>query len=128
MDGLTVIILVAAVVALFYFGKFKTSKNMIPPQKFKELLKEDSGIIIDVRTAAEYSAGHLSKADYNFDISSSDFEDNISNLDKSKNYYLYCRSGARSGRATQVMKRKGFENVYNIGGLVNLVNAGFEKE
>ncbi|NIT60686.1 MAG: rhodanese-like domain-containing protein [Aliifodinibius sp.] len=101
---------------------------MIPPQKFKELLQEGPGVVIDVRTKSEYSSGHLKKTDHNYDISSSDFEENIEKLDKDKNYFLYCRTGARSGRAAQIMKRNGFENVYNIGGLQSLVNAGFEKE
>jgi phage shock protein E len=128
MDTLTIIILIGVAVALFYLNKLKNSKNMIPPQKFKELLKEDSGVIIDVRTKSEYNSGHLKKTDYNFNLSSSDFEQKIKKLDKDKNYFLYCRSGARSGRASQIMKRNGFENVYNVGGLQSLVNAGFEKE
>jgi phage shock protein E len=128
MDGLTVIILIGVAFALFYLNKLKNSKNMIPPQKFKELLQEESGVIIDVRTKSEYNSGHLKKTDYNFDMSSSDFEQKLKKLDKNKNYFLYCRSGARSGRATQVMKRNGFENVYNVGGLQSLVNAGFDKE
>jgi phage shock protein E len=128
MDALTVIILIGVAVALFYLNKLKNSKDMIPPQKFKELLQEGPGVVIDVRTKSEYNSGHLKKTDYNYDISSSDFEENIEKLDKDKNYFLYCRTGARSGRATQVMKRNGFENVYNIGGLQSLVNAGFEKE
>ncbi|PAU94639.1 rhodanese [Aliifodinibius salipaludis] len=101
---------------------------MIPPQKFKELLQEGPGVIIDVRTKNEFNSAHLEQTDYNFDISSSDFEQKIKKLDKDKNYFLYCRTGARSGRASQVMKRKGFENVYNVGGLESLINAGFEKE
>lgn len=128
MDGLTVIILIGVAVALFYLNKLKNSRNMIPPQKFKELLEKEGGTILDVRTRREYSNGRLKKTDHNFDMSSADFEQNIEKLDKNKNYFLYCRSGARSGRATQMMKRKGFENVYNIGGLQNLINAGFEKE
>ncbi len=126
MDGLTVIIMVGAAIALFYFYKLKNSGNMIPPQKFKELLEEKGGVIIDVRTKNEYNNGHLKKTDYNFDFSSADFERQIEMLDKDKNHFLYCRSGSRSGQAAQIMKRKGFENVYNIGGLQNLVNAGFE--
>lgn len=101
---------------------------MIPPQKFKELLEEEGGVIIDVRTKGEYHNGHLKRTDHNFDLSSADFERKIEKLDNSKNYFLYCRSGSRSGQAARIMKRKGFENVYNIGGMQNLVNAGFEKE
>ncbi|MDZ7658300.1 rhodanese-like domain-containing protein [Fodinibius sp.] len=127
MDATTVIILVGVAFALFYLNKLKNSKNMIPPQKFKELLEEESGVIIDVRTNGEYNSGHLKNTDFNFDVSSG-FEEKIKDLDKDKNYFLYCRTGSRSGRATQIMKRNGFENVYNVGGLQNLVNAGFEKE
>lgn len=128
MDALTIIILIGVAVALFYLNKLKNSKNMISPQKFKELLNEESGVIIDVRTKGEYQNGHLKKTDYNYDLSSANFEQNLQKLDKGKNYFLYCRSGARSGRATQIMKRNGFENVYNIGGIQSLVSAGFEKE
>lgn len=128
MDALTVIILIGVAVVLFYLNKLKNSKNMIPPQKFKELLQEGPGVIIDVRTKSEYNDGHLKKTDYNFDMSSSGFEQKVEKLDKDKNYFLYCRTGARSGQATKLMKRKGFENVYNIGGLQSLVSAGFEKE
>ncbi len=128
MDALTIIILIGVAVALFYLNKLKNSKNMIPPQKFKELLNEESGVIIDVRTKGEYQNGHIKKTDYNYDLSSANFEQNLQKLDKGKNYFLYCRSGARSGRATQIMKRNGFENVYNIGGIQSLVSAGFEKE
>ena len=128
MDASTVIILIGVAVVLFYLNKLKNSKNMIPPQKFKELLQEGPGVVIDVRTKSEYNDGHLKKTDYNFDMSSSGFEQKVEKLDKDKNYFLYCRTGARSGQATKLMKRKGFENVYNIGGLQSLVSAGFEKE
>lgn len=128
MDPLTVIIVIGAAVALFYLNKLKNLKNVIPPQKFKQLLKEESGVIIDVRTKSEYNNDHLRKADYNFDISASNFKEKIEKLDKDQNCFLYCRTGARSGRATRIMKRNGFENVYNIGGLQSLINAGFEKK
>ncbi|TYP92143.1 Rhodanese-related sulfurtransferase [Fodinibius salinus] len=124
--SLIIVILVVVAAVFFYFKKIKNS--MIPPQKFKELLNEESGVIIDVRTPAEYSNGHLKKADHNFDVSSSDFNDGISNLEKEESYFLYCRSGARSGRAMQIMKRNGFENVYNVGGMQDLVAAGFKKQ
>jgi phage shock protein E len=100
---------------------------MIPPQKFKELLEEESGIIIDVRTKDEFKSGHLKEVDHNFDVTSGEFNKKMGNLDKNKVYYLYCRTGARSGKALNIMKRNNFENVYNVGGLESLVNAGFKK-
>ena len=49
-------------------------------------------------------------------------------LDKDKTYYLYCRSGNRSGQAARIMKSKGFDNVYNVGGFEDLVRFGFESD
>ena len=40
--------------------------------------------------------------------------DNLEALDKSKNYYVYCRSGARSAKACEIMNSIGFENAYNL--------------
>ncbi|GAA5522837.1 rhodanese-like domain-containing protein [Aliifodinibius salicampi] len=125
--SLIVIILVGAAFALFYLNRIKNSKNMIPPQKFKELLEEDPGIIIDVRTKGEFKSGHLKEVDHNFDVTSGEFNEKVRNLDKNKVYYLYCRTGARSGQAVNIMKRNNFENVYNVGGLQSLVNAGFKQ-
>jgi rhodanese-related sulfurtransferase len=40
----------------------------------------------------------------------------IEELDKSNDYYLYCRSGARSSQAGQIMNQLGFENTFNLKG------------
>jgi rhodanese-related sulfurtransferase len=37
-------------------------------------------------------------------------------LEKSKNYYVYCRSGARSAKACEVMNELGIENTFNLTG------------
>ncbi|MGB2761319.1 MAG: rhodanese-like domain-containing protein, partial [Maribacter stanieri] len=37
-----------------------------------------------------------------------------------KNYYVYCRSGNRSGQACAIMKNLGFDTAYNLqGGFMN---------
>ena len=45
-----------------------------------------------------------------------DFLASIEKLDKSKSYFVYCRSGARSGQACQLMSQMGFSAVYNLEG------------
>lgn len=125
--SLVIIVLVGAAFVLFYLNKLKNSKNMLPPQAFKERLQEEPGVIIDVRTRDEYQRGHLKKTDYNYDVTSGKFEQQLKSLDKNKTYYLYCRSGARSGQAAKMMKENGFEKVFNVGGLQSLLAAGFEK-
>lgn len=124
--ALVVIVLLAVAVGLFYILQKQNSANKMDPQTVKQKVEEGSGIIIDVRTSLEYAGGHLTKAKHNFDVMSGEFKEKLAGLDKDETYYLYCRSGNRSGKATSIMKQKGFENVYNIGAYQTLVNAGLE--
>lgn len=70
--------------------------------------------LIDVRTPVEYDMGHIPGATL-IDISSPDFKSQIEQLDRSKHYYVYCRSGSRSMHACRFMTNLGFENTYNLG-------------
>lgn len=69
--------------------------------------------ILDIRTPQEFQDGHIADS-INIDYYSADFEYKIDNLDKNKIYLIYCRSGSRSNRAINLMKQKGFSEVYNI--------------
>ena len=71
--------------------------------------------VIDVRTPEETSAGHL-KGALLFDVQDAAFMANLETLDKSANYYVYCRSGNRSGQAIQTMKANGFTGTLHNGG------------
>jgi rhodanese-related sulfurtransferase len=73
-------------------------------------------VLIDVRTPHEFQSGHLKDA-LNIDIYSEEFQSQIANLDRSKRYGLYCRSGNRSGQAARLMKSLGFTQVENLGGV-----------
>ncbi|MCL2489109.1 MAG: rhodanese-like domain-containing protein [Propionibacteriaceae bacterium] len=72
--------------------------------------------IIDVRTAAEFAAGHLQGA-VNIDVQSADFGTTIANLPKDGTYIVYCQSGVRAGNAQSQMKAAGFTDVTNAGGI-----------
>jgi rhodanese-related sulfurtransferase len=83
-------------------------------------LKNDSNaVIIDVRTEEEFSEGYISGA-LNIDIyKGQGFVYQIEELDKSKNYYVYCKAGGRSAQACSIMNQLGFENTYNlVGGIM----------
>jgi rhodanese-related sulfurtransferase len=81
-------------------------------------------VVIDVRTAGEFSEGHLVAA-LNIDVQSSSFESEIALLDKSATYALYCRSGNRSGVAAEIMAEAGFTKVLNAKvGFADLVQSG----
>ena len=78
------------------------------------LIKADANIaILDVRTAKEFADGHVAEA-VNIDVNQADFAQKIDQLDRSKTYIVYCRSGRRSSRAVGIMATKGFKNLYNV--------------
>tara|TARA_B100000035_G_scaffold159457_1_gene135943 strand:+ start:2612 stop:2950 length:339 start_codon:yes stop_codon:yes gene_type:complete len=78
--------------------------------------KDKDVLIIDVRTEAEWDSGYLENAIH---IPVDTIEKNITltEPDKSKEIYLYCRSGNRSGKATSILQSLGYKNVTNIGGI-----------
>ena len=74
----------------------------------------NADLVIDVRTSDEWSSGHLENA---MNIEWQDIL-NITNLvTQDEKIYLYCRSGNRSGRATQILIDAGYSNVTNAGSL-----------
>ena len=80
---------------------------------------DENAVILDVRTAGEFNEGSIANA-INIDINlGQDFVTEIESLDKTKNYYVYCRSGMRSAKACEIMNELGFENAYNlVGGIL----------
>ena len=89
--------------------------------EWQEKLKSDSNsVILDVRTAEECSEGIIPNS-ININIfEGQGFIYKVEELDKSKNYYVYCKSGGRSGQACSIMKQLGFETTFNLmGGFMN---------
>jgi len=84
-----------------------------------QLENDGNAVILDVRTEDECNEGMIPGA-INIDIyKGQEFINLIEELDKSKNYYVYCRSGARSGQACSIMNQLGFENTHNLlGGIM----------
>lgn len=82
---------------------------------FAAALKRPGTVVLDVRTPAEFAAGHLPGA-VNLDIESADFSAGVGRLAKDVPYAVYCRSGNRSGRAVATMASAGFKDVYHLAG------------
>ena len=73
-------------------------------------------IILDVRTEAEYNAGHI-KGAKNIDYTNNNV--GLLELDKSKTYLIYCASGRRSKLAANEMLNSGFKSLFNMSGGIN---------
>jgi rhodanese-related sulfurtransferase len=84
-----------------------------------QLEADNNAVILDVRTKEEWDQGIIPNA-INIDIyKGQGFIYQIEELDKSKNYYVYCKAGGRSAQACNVMNQLGFENTYNLlGGMM----------
>lgn len=81
-----------------------------------QLEKDENAVILDVRTEDEYNDGIIASA-INIDIhQGATFVAEMEALDKNKNYFVYCRSGARSAKACEIMNELGIENAFNLTG------------
>jgi thioredoxin 1 len=101
----------------------KTINTSITVEEFEKKLSDGNAQLIDVRTPEEYNQGHL-KGALNYNINSSEFENQLSKLDKNKPVLVYCLSGGRSGSAAEMMADKGFTEVYNMqGGIMKWIAA-----
>ena len=91
--------------------------NELSSSEWADLQRQTpESIILDVRTEEEFESGYILGAK-NIDIrGGAAFISSIEELDKSKAYFVYCRSGARSGQACQLMEQMGFEQAYNLEG------------
>ncbi|WKK84106.1 rhodanese-like domain-containing protein [Marivirga arenosa] len=81
-----------------------------------EFNKDNDKVVLDVRTPEEYAEGNI-EGSQNIDFLKTDyFTSSIEGLDKNKTYYVICRSGGRSARASDQMRAAGFKNVVNVTG------------
>jgi rhodanese-related sulfurtransferase len=94
--------------------------NLEQKEWWSQFLNDEHGIIIDVRTEDEYESGKI-PGSLNIDIyKGQGFIYRVEELDKAKNFYVYCAAGVRSANACGVMQQLGFENVFNlVGGFSN---------
>jgi len=85
----------------------------------ERLNNDENAFILDVRTLEEIEQGYIPNAAHIDIYLGEGFLDELEKLDKSKNYYVYCRSGHRSGQACVIMNSIGFTNAYNLmGGII----------
>jgi phage shock protein E len=73
-------------------------------------------VVVDVRTPAEFSAGHL-KGAINIDVQSPTFDKTVATLPTDGDYVIYCHSGSRAATAITRLKALGFTTMVNAGGL-----------
>jgi len=77
---------------------------------------KQGALVVDVRNAVEFGAGHLPDA---VNIPLKELPDSLplSISDKNQVLLLYCLSGTRSGKAKRMLKDMGYQNAFNLGSL-----------
>jgi rhodanese-related sulfurtransferase len=122
-----IVIAIVVVVAVWYsmnhggnmFGA--TAHQRLTPQEYQASFAKTNHLLVDVRTAEEFRSGHIPGAK---NIALQDLPQQMDKLPKDKPIVLYCRSGARSNNAAQMLTKAGFTNVHDLGGIINWTAQG----
>jgi len=76
-------------------------------------LQSDGALIVDVRTASEFTGGHIPGAE---NVSMSALEDTAGGWDTTVPVVVYCATGSRSADAAETLRSMGFSAVYDLSG------------
>ncbi|MGV6828785.1 MAG: rhodanese-like domain-containing protein [Flavobacteriales bacterium] len=97
-------------------------KNITQEQWRDAIASDQNAVIIDVRTPMEWDEGIIENAQLINIQNTVAFINEVKQLDSSKNYYLYCRSGARSQMACNLLESEGIKNTFNLLGGIMMWN------
>jgi rhodanese-related sulfurtransferase len=83
---------------------------------YKNKISTKDALVFDVRTSEEFNLGHI-KGSINIDYYDEKlFVDFFEKINKTKPIYIYCRSGNRSKKSSEILKKIGFVKVYDLSG------------
>lgn len=88
-------------------------KQITSTEASKMLKADPKFVVLDVRTAEEFSAGHI-KGAININIKQADALARIDKLDHKAKYIVHCRTHHRSQTAVGHMAQSGFKNVFQM--------------
>ena len=96
-------------------------------KKVIQQVKDGKAVVLDVRRNDEWRTGHAKDA-VHLDSDRLLGLGESPDIDKEMPIYAYCKSGGRAGRVKNELTRRGFTQVYNLGGLSDWEAAGGEVE
>ena len=96
--------------------------SKMDPSVVSKQVEKNEIVLLDVRESNEWNEGHIKGA---LHIALGDLNiKTTNNIPKDKPLYVYCRSGRRAGEAVIKLKTLGFDNVENMGGVVEWQGKG----
>jgi phage shock protein E len=100
--------------------------DTVDVQTVAEIMDRDDVVLIDVREQYEYDEAHIPGIIL---IPLGEIEQRLDEIPTDKTVIMTCRSGNRSGQATNILRQNGFDNVHNMSGGINeWISAGLEVE
>jgi len=108
----TLLIISILLISITNYGQHKTI-NQVDALEFDRLVKQNNGILLDVRTNSEFNNGHIANSG-NLNFYSLSFRKKLILLPKNEPIYLYCNTGYRSEKAAEILLENGYSNVYNL--------------
>ena len=114
----TYILIAVLILGFLFYSKAQANVPTISSSEAREYLNDSNYQFIDVRTDSEYDSGHIKNSIH---IPLHEIQDRMSEIDllKSKNIIAYCRSGARSSKATKILVKAGFDVLNLSGGVLS---------
>ena len=101
-------------------SKKKNKNNYLEPLKWNNLIKNKDTFILDARKPFEYEVGTFKKSVNPHVSNFREFPKYLNKLNKKKSIAMFCTGGIRCEKASVFLKKKGFENVYQLkGGILN---------
>lgn len=107
-----------------FFRTLMGGGNTISAEQYQQdyVAAKKPHMLIDVRTPEEFRSGHIPGA-INIDVQV--LMSKLNKVPQDKTVVLYCRSGNRSASAAGMLKRAGYTDVLDLGGIGAWVRAGF---
>lgn len=119
-------VLVIALLGGMLFAAAKSNpKNDISFSEVQTAVN-DGARYYDVRTPAEFAAGHFASA---INLPLGDIQSGVlPDVPKGTKIYVQCQSGNRSAQATRLLKSAGFTNITDLGGISDVQRIGGKLE
>ena len=108
--------LVVLFLALCLSAGLQAQVQLVTPERAAAMMQRKRTVVLDVRTKEEFREGHLPGAVHADVLDSAGFLQQMQLLRKNRTYVVYCRSGKRSTRASELLYKNNFKHIYNMEG------------
>lgn len=116
-------LLISSLVMVGCSDATSTAQDLSPQQYVSQFTEANvSHMLVDVRTPEEFASGHIAGA---VNIPLDQISSRLSEMPQDGTLVVYCRSGNRSAQAISILQQAGYAKLYDLGGIISWVEAGY---